>query len=158
MKLVFSILLIILFVSCGDNSIVNQSYEFSDETWKKSDKPKFTVDIKDTTKLYDFVFIVRTTTSYAYSNMWLFLNSKAPQGKDSKEALQVKIADESGRWIGNKTGSSVEHYVKFSNRKMPMKGKYTFRLELATVEKELSNVLDVSFTVRESDINTKIKK
>jgi gliding motility-associated lipoprotein GldH len=158
MKFIISLILLVLLVSCGDNSIVNQSYEFKGETWKKSDKPVFTVDIQDSTKLYDFVFIVRTATSYAYSNMWLFLNSKAPQGKESKEALQVKIADETGRWIGNKTGSSVEHYVKFSNRKLPMKGKYTFRLELATVEKELPNVLDVSFTVRESEPVKKGKK
>ena len=58
---------------------------------------------------------------------------------------------------GNKTGSSVEHYVKFANRKMPQAGKYTFVLELATVEKELNDVLDVTFTVRVSEINTKKK-
>jgi hypothetical protein len=31
-------------------------------------------------------------------------------------------------------------------------------LELATVEKELNDVLDISFTVRESEINPKVKK
>jgi hypothetical protein len=40
---------------------------------------------------------------------------------------------------------------------MPQAGKYTFVLELATVEKELNDVLDVTFTVRESEINTKKK-
>jgi gliding motility-associated lipoprotein GldH len=107
--------------------------------------------------LYDFLFVIRTNTSYSYSNLWLFLHSTPPKGKKSKEALQVKIADETGKWIGNKTGSSVEHYVKFANRKMPQPGKYTFVLELATVEKELNDVLDVTFTVRESEINTKKK-
>jgi gliding motility-associated lipoprotein GldH len=158
MKFVGSFLLLLILIGCGDNSIVNQSYEFDNETWQKKNRPQFSVDIKDTTKLYDFVFIIRTNTSYAYSNMWLYLHSKAPKGKPSKEALQVKIADESGRWIGNKTGSTVEHYVKFSNRKMPFAGKYSFNLELATLEKELSNVLDVSFTVRESELITKSKK
>ena len=157
MKFVYSIILIFLLTSCGDNSIVNQSYEFENETWKKNNKPQFTVDIKDTNKLYDFLFVIRTNTSYSYSNLWLFLHSAPPKGKKTKEALQVKIADESGKWIGNKTGSSVEHYVKFANRKMPQAGKYTFVLELATVEKELSDILDVTFTVRESEINTKKK-
>jgi gliding motility-associated lipoprotein GldH len=137
---------------------VNQSYEFENETWIKGYKPQFTVEIKDTTKLYDFLFVIRTNTSYSYSNMWLFLHSTPPKGKKSKEALQVKIADESGKWIGNKTGSSVEHYVKFANRKMPQVGKYSFVLELATVEKELSDVLDISFVVREAELNTKSKK
>jgi len=146
---------LILLFSCGDKSIVNQSFEFENETWKKTNKPKFTVDIKDTTKLYDFVFVIRTTTSYAYSNMWLYLNSLAPKGKPSKEALQVRIADETGRWLGNKTGSSVEHYIKFSKRKLPLIGKYTFELNLATVENQFDNVLDVSFSVRESDISKK---
>jgi gliding motility-associated lipoprotein GldH len=151
MKFLILVLPIFILVSCGDNSIVNQSYEFDNETWKKSNKPTFTVDIKDTAKLYDFVFVIRTTTAYSYSNMWLYLNSTAPKGKPSKEALQVRIADETGRWLGNKTGSSVEHYVKFSKRKLPMKGKYSFELNLATVENQLENVLDVSFIVRESE-------
>ncbi len=158
MKSFLYIILLLIVTSCGDNSIVNQSYEFEDETWKKNNKPQFTVDIKDTTKLYDFLFVIRTNTSYSFSNMWLFLHSTPPKGKKSKEALQVKIADESGKWIGNKTGSSVEHYVKFANRKIPQAGKYTFVLELATVEKELNDVLDISFTVRESEIKTKGKK
>jgi len=152
--LIFCLPLILLF-SCGDNSIVNQSYEFDNSTWKKTNKPNFTVEIKDSTKLYDFVFVIRTTTSYAYSNMWLYLSSIAPKGKSSKEALQVRIADETGRWLGNKTGSSVEHYIKFSKRKLPLIGKYTFELNLATVENQLDNVLDVSFTVRESEIGKK---
>jgi len=152
--LIFCLPLILLF-SCGDNSIVNQSYEFDNATWKKTNKPNFTVEIKDSTKLYDFVFVIRTTTSYAYSNMWLYLSSIAPKGKPSKEALQVRIADETGRWLGNKTGSSVEHYIKFSKRKLPLIGKYTFELNLATVENQLDNVLDVSFTVRESEIGKK---
>lgn len=158
MKSFLYIILLLIVTSCGDNSIANQSYEFEDETWKKNNKPQFTVDIKDTTKLYDFLFVIRTNTSYSFSNMWLFLHSTPPKGKKSKEALQVKIADESGKWIGNKTGSSVEHYVKFANRKIPQAGKYTFVLELATVEKELNDVLDISFTVRESEIKTKGKK
>ena len=158
MKFVYSIILFLLLISCGDNSIVNQSYEFDNETWKKNNKPQFTVEIKDTTKLYDFLFVIRTNTSYSYSNMWLFLHSTPPKGKKSKEALQVRITDESGKWIGNKTGSTVEHYVKFANRKIPQAGKYTFVLELATVEKELNDVLDISFTVRESEINPKVKK
>ena len=155
MKFLICCLPLILFFSCGDNSIVNQSYEFDNETWKKTNKPNFTVEIKDSTKLYDFVFVIRTTTSYAYSNMWLYLSSIAPKGKPSKEALQVRIADETGRWLGNKTGSSVEHYIKFSKRKLPLIGKYTFELNLATVENQLDNVLDVSFTVRESEIGKK---
>jgi gliding motility-associated lipoprotein GldH len=146
---------LVFLLSCGDNSIVNQSYEFDNETWKKTNKPNFTVDIKDTTKLYDFVFVIRTTTSYAYSNMWLYLSSTAPKGKPSKEALQVRIADETGRWLGNKTGSSVEHYIKFSKRKLPLIGKYKFELNLATVENQLDNVLDVSFSVRESETGKK---
>jgi hypothetical protein len=32
-----------------------------------------------------------------------------------------------------------------------MKGKYSFELNLATVENQLENVLDVSFIVRESE-------
>lgn len=157
MKIVYFIILSLFLTSCGDNSIVNQSYEFENETWQKKNKPQFTVDIKDTTKLYDFLFVIRTNTSYSYSNMWLFLHSTPPKGKTGKEPLQVKIADDSGQWRGNKTGSTIEHYIKFANRKMPQVGKYTFVLELATVEKELTDVLDVSFTVRESEINTKKK-
>jgi len=110
MKFVGFCFLLFMMISCGDKSIVNQSYEFDNETWQKKNRPQFSVDIKDTTKLYDFVFIIRTNTSYAYSNMWLYLHSKAPKGKPSKEALQVKIAD------GLETKQEVQWNIMLNSR------------------------------------------
>lgn len=138
---------IFLLLSCSDSPYFIKSHQFKNNTWKLKDKPSFTVDIKDTNDLYDFIFSIRTTTDYKYNNMWVYLYSKPPKGKRSKEAFEIKITNPDGSWRGNKSGSIVENIFKFSKRKLPQIGKYNFQLELATQEGDLKEVLDATLKI-----------
>jgi gliding motility-associated lipoprotein GldH len=140
-------LCLILF-SCKEDSFYTKSFTFSHNTWKQDVKPVFKVDIQDTSILYDFVVTVRTTTDYAYNNLWLFLNTKPPHGKEVREPYEIKTTYADGNWIGKKTGTIVEHELIFKRRKVPYKGIYTFMFEQAITQKTVDEVLDISMEVK----------
>ncbi len=150
-KLSSHIALLLVLASCTQEAVFNKSFKFQDEVWSQNVKPEFEVDIQDTSVAYDFVFTLRSTTDYAYNNLWVFLSSTPPTGKTIREPYEIKMAYPDGNWIGKKSGTIVEHELIFQKRKLPFKGKYLFVLEQAITQKVVDEVLDLSFEVRKSE-------
>jgi gliding motility-associated lipoprotein GldH len=146
-SLLFVVLVSFLF-SCDDASFYTKSYSFNNNIWERSVKPKFIVEIKDTKQLYDFIVTLRTSTSYKYNNLWIFLNTTPPNGLSVREPFEIKTCYPDGSWIGKKTGSIVEHTLIFKRRKVPSRGKYKFILEQGITEKLIDEVVDISFEVK----------
>ena len=147
---IFSALVgVLVLTACQDQPYFQQSFSFKNNTWAKKNNPSFSVEIKDTSKAYNFILTVRTTTSYAYSNAWVYLNSKSPNKEFAREPFEIKITDEKGRWLGKKTGSIVENRLVFRNRKLSKPGKYTFVFEQGITKKVLYNVLDLGLEIEE---------
>ena len=137
-------------ISCESAPTFEKSYVFENKEWKQDIKPSFTVDIKDASKDYDFVLTLRTTTEYKYSNLWVYMNTKTPNGDKAREPFELKITNPDGSWIGKKTGTIVENSLNFKRRKLPMKGKYTFILEQGITESKIDQVLDIGLVVTEA--------
>ena len=145
------ILLSLVLASCTKEAIYTKAFRFNNAAWNENVKPQFEVDIQDTTQYYDFIFTLRTTTDYAYNNLWVFLRTTPPFGKSVRKPYQIRTADANGNWIGKKSGTIVEHQMTFKHRKVPFKGKYKFILEQAITEKTVDEVLDISLEVRISE-------
>jgi gliding motility-associated lipoprotein GldH len=151
-KIVNSVLVLVVaatLASCGDSPLYTETVAFPDNTWTLENKPQFMVDIPDTSKYYTVDVTVRTTTDYAYNNMWFFLHAKTPNGQTGREPVEVKIGNPDGTWIGEKSGTIVTTSVHFNHRKFPQKGKYYFTLEQGITEKEINEVVDITYTVKE---------
>lgn len=152
MKKLSSLVLLLFFLaSCTQEAVFNKSYKFQNEVWNQNVKPKFIVSIQDTSVAYDFVFTLRSSTDYAYNNLWVFLSSTPPTGKTVREPYEIKMAYPDGNWIGKKSGTIVEHELVFPKRKLPFKGNYSFVLEQAITQKLVDEVLDISLEVRKSE-------
>lgn len=143
--------IITLFVlsSCGDKPYYIKAVSFDDQVWNVEQKPEFKVNITDTTKPYTFKLVLRTTTDYGYNNLWVFLNTIAPDGSKGREPYQLRIANEDGSWVGERSGSIVETELSFAPRKLPLAGDYTFIVEQAITKDEVDEVLDLVFEVDE---------
>ncbi len=137
-------------ISCESAPTFEKSYVFENKEWKQDVKPSFTVDIKDASKDYDFVLTLRTTTEYKYSNLWVYMNTKTPNGEKAREPFEIKITNPDGSWIGKKTGTIVENSLNFKRRKLPLKGKYTFILEQGITDSKIDQVLDIGLVVTEA--------
>jgi gliding motility-associated lipoprotein GldH len=141
--------LFLFFASCDETAYYQKSFGFKNNMWSQDVKPKFEVEFQDTTKLYDFVLTLRTTTDYKYSNLWIFLNSTPPVGESVREPYEIKTTFPDGSWIGKETGTIVEHQLVFKRRRLPFKGKYKFAVEQAITDKTVDEVLDISLRVEE---------
>lgn len=147
--------LLILFIggfviaSCGDNPHYDKTFAFENKTWDQRVMPSFTVDIPDTSNVYDFVITLRTTTSYSFNNLWVFLNTKTPSGVIGREPFQIRIANDDGSWIGTKSGTVVENQLVFNARKFPEKGTFKFTLEQGISEETIDEVLDIGLRISE---------
>jgi gliding motility-associated lipoprotein GldH len=144
-----TIILILGLVSCEEQPFYQKSYSFKSNTWARPFKPFFKVIVKDTSVTYDFIITLRTTTSYSFNNSWIYFISKTPDKQYVREPFEIKISDEKGRWIGNKTGSIVENKLLFKQRKLPHPGVYYFMLEQGITKKVLYDVLDIGLEIRE---------
>lgn len=145
-KLLLILPLFILF-GCSEAPFYEKAYSFKDRIWKQDQKMKFTVDIEDIDQVYDFTLTLRTTTDYKYSNLWMFMKTIAPDGSTGREPIQLFITNPDGSWVGTKSGSTVETSLYFRERKLPLKGKYTFIIEQGITESEVTEVLDLIFKV-----------
>lgn len=146
------LLMVVLFASlqaCQEQPFYQKSYSFKNNTWSRKNKPTFKVHISDTSKAYNFVLSLRTSTHYAYNNIWMYLNTKTPDKQHVREPFQLKLADEKGYWLGKKTGTIVENHLVFKERKFPKKGDYIFVLEQGITKKVIYNVLDISLEIQE---------
>ncbi len=145
----FAVIGVWLLTACQEQPFFQQSYSFKNNTWARKNSPSFKVEIKDTSKAYNFILTLRNATSYEYSNVWIYLNSKSPNKEFAREPFELKITDEKGRWLGKKTGSIVENRLVFRNRKLSKPGIYTFVFEQGITKKVLYNVLDLGLEIEE---------
>lgn len=145
----YLLLLILPFflLGCAEAPFYEKVYSFDNKEWKQDAKMKFVVDIQDVDKVYDFTLSVRTTTDYKYSNLWMFMKTIAPDGSTGREPIQMIITNPDGSWVGQKSGTTVETPLYFRQRKMPMKGKYTFILEQGITDTKVTEILDLIFKV-----------
>lgn len=146
-KIGLSLLLVLALTACSDAPMYEKVYSFKNQEWKQNEKMKFVVDIQDTSKVYDFTVLVRTTTDYPYNNLWVFMKSIAPDGSTGREPFQIPISHPDGTWVGTKSGSTVETPLYFKSRKMPLKGKYTFILEQGITDSKVTDILDLILRV-----------
>jgi gliding motility-associated lipoprotein GldH len=140
---------VFVLTSCSTAPVYEKSYDFQDNHWSQKVKPSFTVEVKDTSKAYDFVITLRTTTEYKFSNLWIYLNSTTPDGQKVREPYEIKLTKPDGSWIGKKTGTIVENSLYFRNRKMPKAGKYVFVIEQGITESVIDEVIDIGLLVEE---------
>jgi gliding motility-associated lipoprotein GldH len=136
-------------LGCTGSALYEKTFDFNENRWAQNIKPTFSVDIKDTSKTYNFVITLRTTTEYKFSNLWIFLNTTTPEGQKVREPYEIKITNPDGSWSGKKTGTIVETSIYFRNKKMPLPGKYTFVLEQGITESLIDEVIDIGLFVEQ---------
>ncbi len=111
------------FLSCQFNSIYNNVIFIEDDGWEKDAATHFEVNISDTISLYDFSIIVHNTTDYRYSNLYIFLTTKFPNGNLTRDTIECVLADASGKWYGKGWGNVKETDILLKpNLRFPLSG------------------------------------
>jgi gliding motility-associated lipoprotein GldH len=140
-------LISLLLSSCSNDTLFDQVESFKSKTWVQGDQIVFEVIVEDTIQPYDFEITLRTTTDYAFSNLWVYISSQSPDNLKSKIAQRINIARPDGSWIGKASGTIVESKLIYRTQSFPFKGKYLFTIEQATQMEQISEVLDIGLRI-----------
>ena len=129
-RIVFILLaLSLVLTSCDKNRIFEKNTEIPDMSWDKNNILKFDVEINDTLSPDNIYINVRNASQYQFSNLFLFLKTRIPDGKASRDTVELTLANEKG-WLGDGAGDIWDNRILFKkNFHFPQAGTYTFELE-----------------------------
>ncbi len=134
--------------SCDPNRIFEENQSVENNTWKYEDVKTFSFDIQDTTSQVNIYVNLRTTTDYPYNNIYMYLYSEYPGGISLKDTLQFLLAEPDGKWLGENSGTVIEFKsLVSSGGQFTRSGTYTFRLQQAMEENDLTEIVDVGMRI-----------
>ena len=97
---ILSVLLLPLMLTACDGSVYyDESRSVDEHGWLPADSVCFDVAVDDTNRIYNFLFEVRNSVSYPYSNTFLFIGTTFPDGSVAHDTLECPLADAEGRWL-----------------------------------------------------------
>ena len=123
---------ILVMVSCDVHTLYDQQVTLPENGWLKNEAVKFDLDISDTITPYHFELTLRHTTNYRYSNLYIFLTTRFPEGKMSRDTIELVLADPTGQWVGKGWGNLRDDDITLKSPLFfPQKGHYQFLVQQA---------------------------
>ena len=153
----FELLLLTFAVSvvvsgCDSKRVFEKNQKIPDRSWNENAAIQFDVSIEDTLQYYNIYINVRNADTYRFSNLYLFVTTKLPQGQIERDTVQLILADEKGKWLGSGLGDIFENRILFKEKfRFINKGNYNFKLEQAMRLNPLPGILDAGIRIEKAD-------
>lgn len=147
-QIFIAIVLLITALSCQPG-IVHEEYKgIENRNWHKDSTMVFTIPVKDTLQNYNLLINVRNDVNYKYSNLWLFINIRQPNGQTLNDKFEITLADPSGKWLGSGFGGlKTREAVYKSHVYFPVSGNYIITVQQGMREEVLKGISDVGIRV-----------
>ena len=139
---------LLLPVSCNNDIVFTDSFTIPEKTWRLSERPAFEVQVTDTLIANNIWLMIRTSSSYPFRNIYLFVTAVTPDGKTITDTLQYYLADEKGNWYGKGFGDIHALNLPYkSNVYFPSTGTYSFKIQHAMRIEDLKGIYDIGLRV-----------
>jgi gliding motility-associated lipoprotein GldH len=140
---------LLIFFSCDKEKVYEKVVSVPSDGWTADQIIKFDVPVNDISKAYDILVHFRNSGSYAYSNVWFFIETKSPKGNSLRDTFEIKLADDAGRWLGKGIGDVNNMFVPYKqNVLFPVRGIYQVTVNQAMRDTTLEHVLDFGLRVQ----------
>ena len=151
-KIAIIIILLGLF-SCDSNKVFEEYIEVENANWQKENIASFEFIAKDTITAHNIYINIRNTGDYLYSNLYLFVTMKGPNGGILKDTVNCILADNRGKWLGSGVGDLWDLQIPYvGGFKFAQTGSYIISYEQAMrVEKGLKGITDIGLRVEKAD-------
>lgn len=141
----------VVFTSCDSSRIYEENKQITDQLWDTTERVVCEVTITDTINPVNFYVNLRHADGYPYNNLFLFITTKFPNGKSSRDTLECILADETGKWLGKGLGDIYDCQIPFKKGvRFPISGTYTFTLEQAMRVDKLPLILDAGLRIEKA--------
>ncbi|MBP5318274.1 MAG: gliding motility lipoprotein GldH [Paludibacteraceae bacterium] len=138
-----------LLTACTNNCLYNEYQEVDAEGWHQDSALVFEADIQDTVSPCDLLLQIRHTERYPYQNFWLFVDSQSPAGIVQKDTLECYLADNSGKWLGQRYFSLHEMSMLYLRiKRFPTTGVYRFQVSQAMRDEQLTGISSIGLCIQ----------
>ncbi len=117
--------------------------------WHQDSIVNFSVPVQDTSTQYYISLKLRHNADYPYENIYLFRTISSASGIEYQDTVDLKVADEKGKWLGEGVGEVKTMAWGFGRGGLRFKntGKYTFTLQHGMRDSILPGIMDVGLTI-----------
>jgi len=151
-KIVALLLSMLAIFSCAHNEVFFEYHSFTNSEWNRNEPAVFNVIIADNSQPYDVSIELRNDNSYPFSNIWLFIDYKMPNGSVRADTIGAELADVYGKWYGK--GMSL-YNLSITYEKMvlfPDTGTYTYSISQGMRENTLKGISDIGLKVSKKGV------
>jgi len=142
------VLAFFLLTACTSNALFDENLAVDQQGWESRQMARFEVDVADTTANYAFYINIRHMEDYRFSNLYVFLHTRFPNGTQTKDTIECVLAKPDGEWLGKGTGSIRENTILLNPAlRFPVAGKYVFEIEQAMREEKLNGIHDIGLRI-----------
>jgi len=144
------VLCMIIFIieGCQTKQLYEQNTIYPNHNWPSKQANKYQFEIADTNAAYKVYFVIRHHNAYHYKNIWLQLNIIDPNQIQTKQSLNLNLADDEKGWLGTGMDDIFDQRIPISKDPFHFKkGLHTFILEHTMREDPLENILSTGIRV-----------
>jgi len=151
----FILIALFLFISCKEEGVIYSTQRLiPKQIWNSKDTLVYNFNIKDTIKHYDIYLNMRNSSSYKWSNIYIFSDLKFPNDSIRRDTTHFYLTDIQGRWLGTNSGTIIDNTLPiFKNKRFPLIGDYSLTIEQAMRDLELKEVINVGIKIKETSNN-----
>ena len=146
-----------IFISCHQNSTFDR-YTSLPSGWAKDQSISYQFDVSDTIQNHNLFLKIRTTETYPFSNLFLLVDMRYPNGQLQKDTLEYLMANPDGTMLGDGYTTNKEHKLWYRGHSKPFVfpqiGPYTITIAHANRElgqeqgvQLLNGIIDVGFSI-----------
>ena len=151
-KRAFNLLLfstIIFSISCENQNIIyNKYFDLPSSKWSYNDSILFQWNVEDSSSTYNVDFQLRASSSYKWSNIFIFSDVFFPNGKVRRDTFEFFLADKNGHWVGERSGLIVQYDLPIYKKvKFPLSGEYNFHLIQGMRDTILNEIINVGIKI-----------
>jgi len=155
MKFKIYILFSLVIFSC-DSNVEFLKYNSVNGVWHKDSLQEFSFELNETNEYNTFVNL-RINEEYKFSNIFLITTLKDSLNILSKDTLQFKLADKSGKFIGKKRINLVDNKL-LHKKQLKLEGNKKYFLSIEHAMRVINKVGGLENLQGVTDIGYKIEK
>ena len=140
MKYCGIILILLTLISCDSNRLYDKNISIDDSVWGLSQTPTFEYANSDTLSKVNMLINVRHSSTYPFSNLWLFVNTISPNGTPMQDTIECVLAEKNGQWLGSGLGDIFDIQCSFKTIRLDDNGIYQFNVEQAMRHGDLAKI------------------
>ena len=149
----FFIVMVFTIISCDSKRVFEENKKIDNNNWDQNAPLVFLVNVSDTNAKHNVYLNVRNAGFYGFSNLFLFINTRFPQGQLERDTVECTLASPEGKWLGDGSGDIWDNQILFKKDvRFPQTGEYRFELIQAMRINPLPGIMDAGIRIEKAEM------